>query len=383
MVDHKLTREDDYLSDFENINKFLFEDLSKELLRTYRLIKKSDIVLSLDFIFKKLVEEKLVDGSISSETDFWYKINFHRELFTTCYSFNKTAIGLKENIPLIKRPKRRKKFLNVAPTLVNNILNGLSVVKNNKILRYQHKLSQEEIDESYLILSKDLLALFSAYGEGFQLNIYCYADYSFNAWVNPKFTTLHSPGLKKFYQDNKLKLDDIIFTEKRIDDPTGIHLFTTWQIDQPDLKEKNHEQRKKEVKVEDEKEIDKETLPVVEINKPDPVYLLSLIQKNDDVYKYLKLNNPSSVLDILNAISKKYGIQKSEIERLSIIDFLDVRIVRSPDGKIALKESDLEIVKIETTQSNSEKGRKFINFVIIGTVSLIILLIFIILLFKN
>lgn len=313
----------------------IIADLSRDLALVYKLLLKSGKLLPLDYLFGILLEEKLIkNSSPSTKSRYWTIFTEHRETFTTTYFLDKPAIGLRKWVPWIKKPKRK-----LSRNILHNITN-ITVKQNNKkfaeILKYQHKLSNEEVNNSFLLLAQDLLSYFKNSGTGFPITIYCYGDYSFNAWINTEFSTLHAPELKKFFYDNQLNAGDIIYTEKRMDDPTGIHLYTVWQISEN--KQLNGEKKSDNVKPNINEHIKADTTSNSKNNDYDPIYLLSLIQNEDLVYKFVKVNGPSTVLDIIDAISKELAVKKENIVKLSLIDFSDARIVRLSDGKIALKE---------------------------------------------
>lgn len=358
----------------EYINNNLVNNISDDLRQTYELLLKSGRLLSFNFITEDLFDKKLLNNkSPEVRAHFWTKVTEHCEIFTTTIFLDQAAIGLRKWIPITKKPKRTRRFSHNILQNIKNITFKERGDKSNEALRYQHKLSKEELEESYLTISPDLLKLFNCSGEGFQLTIYCYGDYSFNAWVNTDFFTLHTPELKKYFKENNLKPGDIVYTEKRKDDPTGIHLYTTWQIDQMESKINAINKESLESQAISIRENKKKSRQSDDKNNYDLVYLLSIIQNKDLVYKFVKFNGPSNVRDIAKAISKELGVQKENIEKLSFIDFSDARIVRLPDGRIGLREvSPLIIV-------NGQERTKFKNMFVAILIFTAVIILFVLL----
>ncbi len=317
------------MSQLKNLN-------DPKLIETYKILQEANRVLTFKFISQKLIEKGILKNDLSGveRSKYWSSVIFCLEIFTTLESFKQAAIGLKEWVPYRRKPT--KKFVIKHTNLFNNEINITAGFRSNEKARghfFFHKLIQEEIDESFMSISRELLNLYKFTGEGFSLTIYCYGDYTFNVWVNSKYKSLHSSELSKFYIDNKLQVGDTVFLEKREDDPAGLHLYTKWQLDNFKIEEGGNfpvivEETKTEVK-------DNQTHENI-----DPVYILASIQKEDLVYKYLIDNGPSEVLKITIAISKRLGVKVSILDKLSYIDFADLRICRLQDGRIALKEAD-------------------------------------------
>lgn len=340
------------------------------LKQTYKILEKSGKVLTLSFIIEELIKKKLLDDSPARQSRLWTRLTTHCEIFTTMSSFGKAAVGLKEWVLSAGRPKRKRKFVGALPLRAEDRAHRRLGRADQKILRFQHKLGKEEIEESYLVLSRELLGLFVYSGDGFQLSVYCYGDYNFNAWVNSEFSTLHSPEVKKYYRENKLKAGDIVFTEKREDDPTGIHLFTMWQVEQLDLEDYSAGLKKKRTVITSEEIVEASDGQVTKGDDYDPVYLLSVIQKRDLVYKFLKHNGPSTVNEIARAISRELKVEKKQVERLSFVDFSDERIMRLSDGRIGLRVVEMVKIKVGLQKELADRG-KFVKFVIIMLIAMI------------
>jgi len=348
--------------------------IDQKLKQTYKILGKAGKLLTFSYITDKLIEKKLLNDSPFEKSRLWTRLTDRCEIFTTISSFERAAVGLKEWIPLKKRPKRKRPFFEFATALVRSEMPKIGGKKNKTVFIFKHKLNREEIEESYLVLPRELLNLFNYSGIGFQLTIYCYGDYSFNAWVNSEFSTLHSPEIGNYYQENKLKIGDFIFFEKRRDDPTGIHLFTLWQIEEHELGESGLKKRSKQISDDLKSKgllVDDKTN---EDDNYDPVYLLSLIQKKDLVYKFLKYNGPSNANDIANAISKELGIKKEKIEKLSFIDFSDKRILRLPNGKIGIREAETAKVEIKHKKNLLVERKKIVVFVIILAITTLLVM---------
>lgn len=350
------------------------ENLDNELQEVYTLLLRTGKLISLVHIAEILYTRKVIKNkSYDVQNKFWTGATYHPEVFTTTYFLNQAALGLRKWVPYVKKPKKKRKFYNIASQNIKNIT--IRVEKNiqTDVISYEHKLSEEELKESYLILSPQLLKLFKTVGEGFQLTVYCYGNYSFNAWVNIGTFTLHSPELKKYYLENKLKNGDIVYTEKRKDDPTGIHLFTTWQLNYPHLNSKMLEKKDVHIEIADGKNTTQNNVQSDNVDMYDPVYLLSLVQAKDLVYKYIKINGPSTVSNIIKAIANELAVKKELIEKLSVIDFSDERIIRLTDNKIALREL------VEVTQINKKSNYKFLIVSLTILVILLLVLLFIVL----
>lgn len=345
-----------------------------KLIETYRILQETDKVLTLNFIFQKLIEMNILKDNPLVKSRYWTSVTIHGEIFTTLQSFGHAAIGLKEWTPYHKKPSRKYRIEHL-----RLFKDGNTLLSDDKSLKrfttyiFSHELTKEEIKESFMLISGELLKLYKFTGEGFPLTIYCYGDYTFNVWINSEYKSVHSPELSKYYIDNKLQVGDIVYLEKREDDPTGLHLFTKWQferIDGHNTEESYHSPVTNKIpKTEVTKSDDKVNQVQENI---DPIYLLAIIQKEDLVYKYLANYGPSYVVEITAVISKFLGVQTSILDKLSYIDFSDQRIYRLQDGRISLKETNFTKQDKKVIISSITNDKLIKLYVIILAVVLIV-----------
>jgi len=341
-----------------------------KLKETYKILEKSDKPLTLNLVFQTLVDKKLVKDDYLEKSSYWSSLTTHIEIFTTLSSLGHAAIGLRKWVPQRKSPTKKPRSPNEFTR--NEKAITLRIITTEKVKRYiySHKLTYEELKESFLSISSDLLSLYKFSGEGFPLTVYCYGDFSFKVWVNAKYRSLHASDLLKFYQENKLKEDDIVYLEKRTDDPVGLHLYTKWQ--KYGKSGENVKKKKVETTQANKKGMEQE----LGDKGIDGAYLLALIQKKDLVYKYLLYNGPAHVYQIANAISKTLSVRRNILDKLSFIDLFDERIIRLRDGRISIKQTKKDKLQNKIIPEKLFVAKAKVKFIyaIVGFILIIVII---------
>lgn len=350
----------------------------KRLIETYNILGSAGKILSINYILDELTKKGLFTSTSITKSRYLILIAEHPEYFFSQLAHGYGAIGLNKWIPYRKKPKKRVNTEKYNIEIKKPTKKDLSITQP-ELQTFKHVLTGDEIKEGYLSISPKLLVLYPYTGSGFLLNAYCYGDYSFNVWVNSEYLSLHAPEIAEFYKSNKLKKGDLLYLEKRAYDPNGVHLYTTWQFEALSKKSaadtpEYPRHKKSKVKGKGEK---------ISSDLKNSEYLLSLVQKEDLVYKYLKHNGPSYPYEISKAIAKTLGIKKKMLDKLTFIDFSDRRLIRRGDGRIGLviTEGTDTVTEKPEKQSKINNTNKVIYYVIILSIVLFVMLAIYLLLF--